>query len=155
MTELPQSSYTMTPLPDFVFVGKYCSIGSGVRFHSLNMEHQYTVNKKVVYTTNWDQPQETGKIQIFNDVWIANDVRILPNVQIGNGAIIGAGAVVTRNVPDYAVVVGNTGRIVKYRFPQDTINKLCAISWWDWEPSVIEARKNDMKDVDIFLQKYG
>ena len=40
----------------------------------------------------------------------------IPNgVKIGKGAIIGACAVVAKNVPDYAVVVGNPGKIVKYR----------------------------------------
>jgi UDP-2-acetamido-3-amino-2,3-dideoxy-glucuronate N-acetyltransferase len=31
---------------------------------------------------------------------------------IGRFAFIGAGAVVTKNVPDYALVVGNPGRVV-------------------------------------------
>ena len=31
---------------------------------------------------------------------------------IGNYAFIGAGAVVTRDVPDYAIIVGNPGRVV-------------------------------------------
>ena len=38
---------------------------------------------------------------------------IIPNLKIGKWATIGAGAVVIKDVPDYAVVVGNPGRIIK------------------------------------------
>ena len=53
---------------------------------------------------------------IINDyVWIGRRAIILPGVTIGKGAIIGAGAVVSKNIPDYAVVVGNPAKIIKYR----------------------------------------
>ncbi|MFC2489990.1 MAG: antibiotic acetyltransferase, partial [Prevotella sp.] len=34
---------------------------------------------------------------------------------------IGAGAVVAKDVPSYAVVVGNPAKVVKYRFSEDPI----------------------------------
>lgn len=34
--------------------------------------------------------------------------------RVGKDAIIGAGSVIIRDVPDYAVVVGNPGKIIKY-----------------------------------------
>lgn len=33
---------------------------------------------------------------------------------VGTGSLIGAGAVIIKDVPDYAVVVGNPGKIIKY-----------------------------------------
>ncbi len=39
---------------------------------------------------------------------------ILPGITIGMDAMIGAGAVITRDVPPYAKVVGNPGRITGY-----------------------------------------
>lgn len=39
---------------------------------------------------------------------------VIPNIKIGKWATIGAGAVVIRDVPDYAVVVGNPAKIIRY-----------------------------------------
>ena len=53
------------------------------------------------------------KIVIKKGAWIGAGATILPGVCIGRHAIVGAGAVVTRDVPDFAVVVGNPAKIVK------------------------------------------
>lgn len=55
------------------------------------------------------------KVIIKDFVWIGEGVKILPGVTIEEGAIIGMGAVVTKDVPPYAIVVGNPARVVKYR----------------------------------------
>lgn len=54
-------------------------------------------------------------IVIGNDVWIGANATLLKGVTIGDGAVIGAGSVVTKDIPEYAVVVGNPSRFVKYR----------------------------------------
>ena len=46
-------------------------------------------------------------ITIEDYAWIAVDALILPGVTVGRGAVVGAGAVVRRDVPAYAVAVGN------------------------------------------------
>lgn len=57
-----------------------------------------------------------GEDVVIDDfAWIGHRVTILPGVTIGKHAIIGAGAVVTKNVPDYAIAVGNPAVIKKYR----------------------------------------
>lgn len=58
---------------------------------------------------------EIEDVSIGSYVWIGHAVIILPGVRIGDHAIIGAGAVVTKDVPDYAVAVGNPARVIKYR----------------------------------------
>jgi len=45
---------------------------------------------------------------------IGSNVTILP-VTIGKNALIGAGTVIVKDVPDNAVIVGNPGRILKYK----------------------------------------
>lgn len=57
----------------------------------------------------------------------------------GNGAIIGAKSVVTKDVPPYAIVAGNPAKLVRYRFPQEIIEKLENLAWWDWDISVIKG----------------
>ncbi|MDJ1502176.1 acyltransferase [Cytophagaceae bacterium BD1B2-1] len=54
-------------------------------------------------------------IIIGEDVWIGSGAIIMPGVTIGNGAVIGAGAVVLKDVEPNAIIVGNPGKIKKYR----------------------------------------
>ncbi len=52
---------------------------------------------------------------VSDDVWIGTRALILAGVKIGRGAIIGAGAVVTKDIPDWAVVVGNPAQVIRLR----------------------------------------
>lgn len=144
----------MTKLPSFVTVGSYSSIAKGVRFHSLSEEHQYSVNHKAVYTTRWEQPFGTGSITIGNDVWIGEGVRILPNTIIEDGCVIGAGAVIKGTFPTFAIVVGNPGKVIKYRFTTEQQEKLKKIQWWNWKGLPETINIEDFKDIDRFIKKY-
>ncbi len=52
-------------------------------------------------------------ILIKQAAWIGAGASILPGVCIGKHAIVGAACVVTKDVPDYAVVVGNPAKVIK------------------------------------------
>ena len=43
----------------------------------------------------------------------------------------GAGAVVARDIPDWSVVAGNPGRVIRRRFADDICDALDALAWWD------------------------
>lgn len=58
---------------------------------------------------------ETKPVIIGDDCWIGARSIILPGVVIGKGSVIGAGAVVSKNIPDFAVAVGNPIKIVRIR----------------------------------------
>ena len=61
-----------------------------------------------------DLPKPNLKIE--DDVWIGRGVTIIPkNYSIGKGAIIGACAVVAKEIPPYAIAVGNPAKIIGYR----------------------------------------
>jgi acetyltransferase-like isoleucine patch superfamily enzyme len=51
-------------------------------------------------------------IVINDDAWIGFNATVLKGVTIGQGAVVGACSVVTKDVPPYAIVVGNPARIV-------------------------------------------
>ena len=78
----------------------------------------YTINHMTSRTDcpmNQQGVEQPRPVVIGDDVWIGSRVIILPGVQIGNGAVIGAGAVVPKDIPAYAVAVGNPAVVVKYR----------------------------------------
>lgn len=52
-------------------------------------------------------------IRIGNGSWIGSGAIILDGVTIGRNVVVGAGAVVTKDVPDYSIVVGNPARVVR------------------------------------------
>lgn len=52
-------------------------------------------------------------VVIRKGAWIGAGATILPGVEVGKHAVVGAAAVVTKDVPDYAVVVGNPARVIK------------------------------------------
>jgi len=77
-------------------------------------------------------PATRGPTRIGNDVWIGHGATIMSGVTVGNGAIIGARSVVAKDVPPFAVVVGNPARVIRYRFTEAQIEALQQIRWWDW-----------------------
>ena len=66
-----------------------------------------------------DQPViSKGPVAIGAGTWIGENVNIL-SCSIGRNCVIGANAVVTKDVPDFCVVAGVPGRIIK-RFNLET-----------------------------------
>jgi len=53
-------------------------------------------------------------VHIGKGAWVGAGSTILPGVTVGKHAIVGAASVVTKDVPDYAVAVGNPARVIKY-----------------------------------------
>lgn len=149
-----KGTYTLTELPEYVEIGNYSSVGEGVYFHPANDDHLCIKNRKCVYTTNWLQYTKEGKTVIGSDVWIGREAKILFGVTIGHGAIIGAYTVVTKDVPPFAVVVGNPGRITRYRFEPHQREKLLEIKWWNNKGMAGEAETLSMQNIDVFLDKY-
>jgi carbonic anhydrase/acetyltransferase-like protein (isoleucine patch superfamily) len=101
-------------------------------------------------------PSCKGDITIENDVWIGAKSTIMSGVKIGNGAVIGATTTVTKDVPPYAIVVGNPGKIVKYRFTEKQIELLLKISWWNWNEDKIKREFKILwsSNINDFINKH-
>ena len=59
-------------------------------------------------------PAEYEQTRVRVGASIGANATVLPGITIGQHAMVGAGAVVTRDVPPYAIVVGNPARIHGY-----------------------------------------
>ena len=59
-------------------------------------------------------------VTIEDNVWIGFDAIILPGVRLGRGCVIGSRSVVDRDIPAYAVAIGDPARIVRRLEPDDT-----------------------------------
>lgn len=139
-------------------VGQFCSIAAGARIilggnHRVDWVTTYPFSH---FRERWPtaagipgHPATRGDVIIGNDVWIGYGATILSGVSIGDGAVIGAHAVVSRDVPSYAVAVGNPAKVVRHRFDQPTIDRLLAVSWWDWPEQKIARFMPRLLDPDI------
>ncbi len=129
----------------YTTIGRYSSIAHGARI--LNHNHPIGLkgtsglffNPALGLCEDWLTP--FNPLSIGNDVWIGANAVILPEVNsVGDGAVIGAGAVVSRDVPPYAVVLGNPGRVVKYRFPPEVVARLLEEKWWEQDLPELASR---------------
>lgn len=99
--------------------------------------------------------EKLKRIKIGNDVWLGKNVTITNGSNIGNGVIAGAGSIITKDIPDYAVVVGSPAKIIRYRYSQDQINSLNKIQWWNWTDDKIRENYSDFfLPIDTFLEKH-
>ncbi len=146
-------------------IGRFCSIAGDVKI-MLGGEHRSNYITTYPFHGVWpeagpysyvDLCQAKGDVIIGNDVWIASDVLILSGVTIGNGAIIGARSLVTKDVPAYAIVGGCPAKFIRFRFPEQVIEKLEAIAWWNWpEEKIVSAMPLLLSgDLEAFITKYG
>jgi acetyltransferase-like isoleucine patch superfamily enzyme len=125
-----------------VVVGKYTSIAQDVTFVTGGNHHPEWVS-----TFPWraalnlrgrfedGHPGSRGPITIGSDAWIGMGAVVLSGVTIGDGAVVGAQAVVAKDVPPYAIAVGNPARVIRTRFGDRHIAALLELRWWDWPES--------------------
>jgi acetyltransferase-like isoleucine patch superfamily enzyme len=165
-------SYSWSPIPFFLHVGRYCSIASGLTalggrhpveavstsscFYDENIRFAKWIRKK--YGADFaavPNPQKHG-ITLGHDVWIGEGVTIAHGVTIGTGSVVAARSVVTKNVPPYTLVGGNPAKVIRPRFPEELAQRLLNSQWWNYDPQVIcslpvaepEAFLNELPPLD-------
>lgn len=129
--------------PERLIIGRFCAIGTGTQFIMPAANHPMvgsTTYPFFMFGGDWSQQTadvlqsvtSRGDTVVGNDVWIGREAVIMPGVKIGDGAIIGTRALVTSDVPAYGVVAGNPAQLIKKRFEEEDVERLCRIAWWDW-----------------------
>lgn len=106
-----------------VYVGKNVNIGNGVKIQNnvsvytgINIEDDVFVGPSVVFTNDLNPRAAFSKhgqyvnTTVKKGSTIGANATIVCGVSIGQYAMIGAGAVVTKDVADYALVVGNPAK---------------------------------------------
>ena len=84
-------------------IGKNCDLSHGVTLGQGN------------------RGKNKGYPTIGDNTYIGPGAKVIGAIRIGNNVAIGANCVVTRDVPDYAVVVGVPGRVISYKGSTDYV----------------------------------
>ncbi len=100
-----------------VMAGAIINSDSKIGYHCIINTRALIEHECVIESFVHISPNATlaGNVTVGEGTQIGIGAVVIQGIKIGKWCIIGAGAVIIRNVPDYAVVVGNPGRIIKYQ----------------------------------------
>ena len=102
-----------------VIIGDNVTVKSGVQiWDGTRIENNVFIGPNATFTNDLlprskEYPESFSGITLKNGASIGANATILPGVTIGERAMVGAGAVVTKDVPDYAIVVGNPAKVIR------------------------------------------
>lgn len=103
-----------------VQIGDNCTLKSGVfLWDGVTLENSVFIGPNATFTNDKEPrskvyPESFPRTLIKENASIGANATILPGVVVGRHALIGAGSVVTKSVPDFAVVVGNPAKVIRY-----------------------------------------
>ena len=150
----------------YTTVGKFCSIAAHARINPGNHPLDRVALNHFTYRSSaygmgpddasffgW---RRSAPCALGHDVWIGHGATVMPGVAIGNGAVVGAGAVVTKDVPDFAIVVGVPAKLLRFRFAPEIVEALERIAWWHWTHEQLRVRLQDFRSLhaEAFCAKY-
>lgn len=86
-------------------IGKHCILNtnSSVDYDS-NIGDYCHISPKVTLCSN---------VKVGEGVHIGAGATVIPNITIGKWCVVGAGAVITQNLPDFSLVVGVPGKVIR------------------------------------------
>ena len=103
-----------------VVIGDRVTLKSGVQvWDGIRLGDDVFIGPNATFTNDpfprsKQYPDSFTRTVVEDGASVGGGAVILPGVRVGRRAMIGAGAVVTKDVPPYAIVVGNPARIIGY-----------------------------------------
>ena len=145
---------------DRLVIGRYVAVASGVQFIMNGANHAMTGFSTFpfqIFGAAWQDAFDPatifdhlkGDTTVGHDVWIGHEATVMPGVTIGSGAVVAAKSVVASDVPAYAIVAGNPARVVRRRFPDDVVEALLDIAWWNWPPETVTTHLKAIMGADL------
>jgi len=120
-------------------ISSRCTIGRGtVMMAGVSINSEAGIGDHVIINTNCSVDHDcvladyvhispnaalAGNVRVGEGTHIGIGAAVIQGVKIGKWATIGAGSVIIRDVPDYAVVVGNPGRILRMNEPPEGLQE--------------------------------
>ncbi|NDV73024.1 CatB-related O-acetyltransferase [Burkholderia cenocepacia] len=116
-------------------IGRYCSIAPRVTISPNRHPTSWLSTHPAVLSRSYPQYNDSinRTVKIGNDVWIGTGAIVMAGVTIGDGAVIGSNTIVTSDVAEYDIVVGTPQRAMRKRFPDEVVEKLLELKWWDYD----------------------
>ena len=96
-----------------IIIGDNVLIASKVFISDLNHGNYKGNNQDSPLSLPNSRKLSTSPIVIKDNVWIGEGVCVMSGVTIGVGCIVGALSVVTKDVPDFSIVVGAPAKVIK------------------------------------------
>lgn len=103
-----------------VFIGNNVTIKNGVQiWDGVTIKDNVFIGPNVTFT-NDPFPRSKQRIKSFPEIVVEEGASIganstvLPGITIGKGSMVGAGSVVTKDIPPFAVVIGNPARVLRF-----------------------------------------
>lgn len=131
---IPENRFINLIHPTAIVPNGYSKVGKGVLFSPLSqLSPDTTVSNHCILLPNsflghnsfMDEFSSLATnsvvgahVHIGKGVHVGSNATIRETVKIGDYSFVGMGAVVLEDVPDYAVVVGNPAKILKYNYPE-------------------------------------
>ncbi len=150
----------------YTCIGKFVSIASHTRINPGNHPMDWASQHHFSYRASayglgdddaafFDWRRAHG-VEIGHDAWVGHGAVVMPGRRVGIGAVVGSGSIVIKDVPDYAVCIGNPGRILRYRFGEAARDSLKRIAWWDWPHEVLATALKDFRggSVESFCERH-
>ncbi|MFC0406615.1 LbetaH domain-containing protein [Roseomonas elaeocarpi] len=163
-------SYSHSPMPLGMRVGRYCSIAGGLK--GIGSEHPIAAvstspafyDRRVIFSSVAAAEMEHGwpwkrmpfhekpAPVIGNDVWLTAEVGLNRGAVVGDGAIILRNAMVSTKLDGFWLYGGIPARAVRPRFPGELGVKMAATEWWQLSPKDLAAYP--MHDPAAFVEQW-